>query len=170
MKRHVAALVAIWVGLGAGAVRADTSTNRLYIVGPDDPANAAAVTAIGSYNAVSVDQTHSGRADANTLDIRITGDFNKGGPITPAFGPELAGVHLQPGQMVQSGYGNAMNVTVAGNANLFAFSQVGSANALTAMITGNNNQAAVAQFGSGNSLSFVQNGNGNVLSVIQRSP
>jgi hypothetical protein len=168
MKPAILALTAATVVLIAGQAQA---SGGLYLTSDyyhSDKASSASITFDGNGNGLSVLQDLQNGFERNRLDVNIIGDLD-GGPLQAAFDVPLTIVGLAPGRLSQTGYGNAITVTVNGSRNLFAATQVGAHNVLTAMVTGNSNQAAVSQTGSGNALSFTQNGNGNRLTVIQRS-
>ena len=168
MKTTFLAFTAVTAILIAGHAQA---SGGLYITSDyhhSDKASLASIIFDGHDNGLSILQSLSDGTERNTLAVNITGNFD-GGPLQAAFDAPLTVVGLQPGQLSQTGNGNAMTFTVNGSGNLFAASQEGAHNVLTAMITGDSNQAAVSQAGSGNTLSFTQNGNGNRLTVIQRS-
>lgn len=168
MKSALAAvLVVVVAALFTGQAQAD----KLYLTADFsslDSANALSVGLDGDGNGLSISQTYSGSGAGNSIGVDITGDLN-GGPLEAVFAPFTAVVGLAPGALIQSGYDNAMSITVHGSQNLFAAQQSGNDNSLTAAVTGNRNEAAIAQIGSGNTLSFTQSGNGNMLTVIQRS-
>lgn len=144
------------------------ATNELTIVSDNLTANSALLDVSGDLNLLQVTQNYDGLGGANAIGLSITGDFN-GGPAGAQFTGAALSVGLQPGTIVQDGHANAMDISVAGSGNLFAFAQHGSENILNAAITGSGNQAAVLQMGVGNVLSFTQNGSGNTISVTQRS-
>lgn len=164
MKNIVAALLlASLAGIGSAH-----ASNELVLLGTENPFNATVVDITGDSNRVTILQEHRGVGGANLLELSIKGDLN-GGPLGEAFTAPVLTVGLEPGSLVQQGFGNRMSVEVSGTGNLFALAQIGSGNRLTASITGQRNQAAVLQVGNNNISSFSQNGTGNSVSIVQRS-
>jgi hypothetical protein len=165
MKNAIAAAVCLSVLALAGPASA---SNGLYITSNDELANAAKLSINGDGNVLSIYQAFNQGPLSNSLTLEIEGGMN-GGPLGAVFSPSLSSTGLVPGQIIQSGSGNMIDMRVVGAANLFAVSQIGVGNALTASVVGNNNQSAVMQLGDGNTASFVQNGNGNMLTIVQRN-
>jgi hypothetical protein len=136
--------------------------------------NHAQITVDGNRNFASVVQLHTA-GSANWVTLDITGNDNNN--------PLYSGIHdftdaalaaagpLVPGAILQSGHGNTIDmtvgVTVASNANMFAFSQDGSGNGIVGIVDGTGNQAVVVQTGAGNFTSFIQSGNYNIIGVTQ---
>jgi hypothetical protein len=168
MKFGLALLAIVSSATLATTLPARADTNSLSLMSEPELANVATLDVNGDYNRLQISQDFNGSGPGNSLSLRIDGDLN-GGPLGTSFSAPLAAVGLSPGQISQSGSGNAMSIRVSGSGNLFAALQSGSSNMLTAAMIGHNNQASVAQYGSGNILSFTQNGTGNILSVVQRA-
>lgn len=104
---------------------------------------------------------------ANRISVKIEGDRNGGQNGWESRLPSRLG--LEPGSLIQSGWGHRLDLTVTGSDNVFAVRQVGMSNAVTGVITGFGNQAAIQQTGSGNNVSFSQTGQSNTIVVSQTS-
>lgn len=142
--------------------------NDLVLLSESDLSNAMLVEISGDGNRLQILQERTGGTGTNTIDVTIAGDGN-GGPLGSSFtGPGWQS-GLQPGNLTQIGFDNAMTISVEGSHNLFAFSQSGNDNMLTASIAGFGNQAAVVQQGMHNHAGFSQNGIGNMISITQIS-
>jgi hypothetical protein len=163
MKLALAAIV-----LFAG-ITAAQANDGLYIATNGNESNFVAAAITGNDNSLYIDQTYDGSGLTNQVKLNITGDLN-GGPLHSSFTGAARSSGLTPGEIVQVGHDNLVDLFIKGSSNLFSSTQIGSANTLTAQITGNYNQAAVYQSGVGNTASIFQNGNGNSVTIIQRSP
>jgi hypothetical protein len=150
---------------GITAAQAD---DGLYIADNGNEGNLVSSEITGADNSLYVDQTYDGSGLRNQVKLTFAGDLN-GGPLHSSFTGATARSGLAPGDIVQVGHDNLVDLFIRGNSNLFAAAQIGSANTLTAQITGNYNQTAVYQMGIGNVAAIVQNGNGNSLTIIQRA-
>ncbi|SEP13677.1 hypothetical protein SAMN04490248_12820 [Salinihabitans flavidus] len=129
----------------------------------------------GDDNTLQITQhfTQSGSAAVNDstrniLSITITGNRNGGVAETWRTSLPFAS-RLAPGEIVQSGFGNALSVSVTGHDNLFAMAQSGQNNRISGEIFGNSNQSVVTQAGTGNTTVFRQTGQRNNIVVSQRS-
>ncbi len=133
--------------------------------------NDADVDQLGDGNYVRVDQDGS----FNTANLSFTGNDN--GSLGFTGGGDAAGLGLTQGNVIQdsssAASGNTIDYTVLGNANLFAFSQIGGGNTISGtvgsgMADSDNNEVAVLQNGDGNTASFSQSGAGsNNLAISQ---
>lgn len=142
--------------------------NELVTLLPANPLNVASVAMTGDGNRLVISQLHFGGDGANAISVSIEGNRN-GGPEGAVFSGPAAATGLSPGSLMQSGFGNAIELAVAGDDNLFAVTQSGSGNVAIGAITGFANQAAIVQVGVGNVASFSQNGIGNIVSISQHS-
>lgn len=142
------------------------NNNDISLLRSGDLVNASLLAVEGSFNKLSIEQIHTGTGAKNSVSLDIKGDRN-GGPVGAKFSPVVAKTGLQPGSVLQSGFGNGVSITVRGEDNLFAVGQVGNNNVVSGSITGSHNQAAVMQTGNNNFASFTQNGVGNMISVRQ---
>ena len=93
-----------------------------------------------------------GGVGGNDATVNISGDYNGLGESLSTVGGE----QLTSGELLQSGSGNDLNMTVTGDRNEFAVSQVGSGNTFTGAQYTNNNQMAVLQTGDGNMATVTQ--------------
>ncbi len=132
--------------------------------------NVAEVTITGDGNAFGIVQEIDAGSTAeplgNSLTLEVLGDGNGD---AGAFAGSALRAGLKPGRLLQQGQGNAMSVSLLGDANLFAATQMGTGNRLTGAITGTANQAAILQTGHANVAAFTQTGQGNTLGIVQRS-
>lgn len=144
------------------------ASNDMMLLNPDDLSNAAVLDISGNDNRLVILQDFLAGGAGNSIEVAITGDRN-GGPQGRLFTGVAAVPGLEPGSLVQNGFGNLIKATVRGDDNLFAVAQVGNNNSVEASIIGFNNQASVSQMGNGNFTSLAQNGNGNIISVRQIS-
>lgn len=121
----------------------------------------------GGNNVLGISQTKTGLGGENEISARIAGSGNN---AFSAFSQGVPG-GLVPSQLIQSGSGNSMELTVGGlspsNDNRFAFSQDGTGNSIEATIDGAGNQAAIWQIGMANRAILTQNGPGNFASIMQ---
>lgn len=144
------------------------ASNDMILLNPDDLSNFATFDISGTSNRLVITQEHSGAGDRNAVDVSIIGDRN-GGPVGVSFTGVATDVGLDPGSLLQSGFGNSIKARIEGDDNLFAVAQIGNNNSVEATIVGFSNQAAVSQIGNGNFTSLSQNGIGNIISVRQIS-
>lgn len=151
-----------------GSAQVAWAANDLILVNLDEFANAAIVNIEGNSNRLQIVQDHFGGAAGNTISVSIEGDLN-GGPLDAEFTGAARRAGLEPGMLVQEGFGNAMSFRVNGSNNLFAAAQIGNSNTIDAFIQGSYNQASVMQVGNGNFAAFSQNGIGNIVSISQTS-
>jgi hypothetical protein len=164
MKPHLllaAAALFAWPAQGALAA------NDINILTMDDVSNVLRLHIEGDNNALQIDQENPG-GPANSITLNIEGDLN-GGPLGARFTGAALTPGLQPGTLVQKGYGNSISFDVTGSSNLFAVAQLGNRNMVTASISGSANQASIMQVGNGNVAGFSQAGIGNTVSIMQRS-
>lgn len=143
-----------------------TASNEMILLNPDDLSSLATIDVTGSFNRLMIEQVTPANSATNSVRVAIVGDRN-GGPEGSSF-TGIAGLNgLTPGQIIQRGFGNAVDIDVRGNDNLFAMSQIGNDNTVRGTIVGFGNQASISQAGNGNFASFSQNGMGNMISVRQ---
>lgn len=138
----------------------------------DGGAEGLTLSVDGEANLLYIDRSHdrpsAGAGLENTMEIAIRGHRNGGAaPGWPA-GPARS-APLMPGQLVQTGLGNVLSLTVAGDDNRVAMAQMGNGNRVHARIAGGANQALVIQHGANNRTGFAQSGQGNRIMVSQRS-
>ena len=149
-------------------ITAAQANDGLYITDNGNEGNLVSSAINGDDNSLYIDQSYDGSGLRNQVKLTFAGDLN-GGPLHSTFTGATARSGLTPGNIVQVGHDNVVDLFIKGNSNLFAATQIGSANTLTAQITGNYNQSAVYQMGVGNTAAIVQNGTGNSLTIIQRA-
>lgn len=150
--------------------------NNLVILPAETFANTVSANVIGSQNVLQIVQTFSGAEGqtGNRATVWIEGDGNGSGTLAPGLAPEGLDVSLgsempDGGRIVQSGFDNAVSLSVFGMGNLFSFVQQGSLNSASGSISGLDNQASIQQIGQNNIAAFSQNGNGNIVSISQTS-
>lgn len=130
--------------------------------------NAVRLTVHGLSNVLLLDQQATGGLGTNAIRVGITGDGN-GGAAGATFSANIGSGGVHPGQLVQSGLGNAIDLDIVGDKNLFAVSQQGNYNVIHGVVEGFQNQVQVAQAGNNNFASFTQRGIGNSIIVSQLS-
>jgi hypothetical protein len=127
--------------------------------------NSAGVAVVGNYNRLNIQQNQSGGLQGNVTTVSVTGDSNGAGTFpSPSSLSSLANANgLISGDIIQSGAGNSVSLTISTNLNNFAFKQSGgNDNSITASVLGgDSNRAVGVQNGSGNSASMTQNGANN---------
>lgn len=165
MSKKIIGIAALALVLGTSAASA---RNELVLLTDNDLFNVATVAMEGNGNRLQIVQDNPTGGTSNTVRASVLGD-NNGGPLGASFSPTALLPGLQPGTIFQSGFDNAVDLSVIGSSNLFAFSQTGSGNSISANISGFRNEASVLQVGVDNQASFTQSGIGNVVSIIQRS-
>lgn len=150
--------------------------NNLVILPAEALAHSASVDVVGSQNVLQIVQTSSGAGgqSGNRATVWIEGDGNGSGTLVPGLAPNSLNVTLgsempDGGLIVQSGFDNAVSLSVFGMRNLFSFVQQGSLNSASGSISGLDNQASIQQIGQNNVAAFSQNGNGNIVSISQTS-
>ncbi len=162
-------------GNGAtGTVSGDENEMAVRQIGDDNSftflqngtANAAAADFAGERNRVALRQNGTG----NLAVVSVSGNSNNALQVTGFTGDRLAvatAEGLKPGDIVQAGTLNTVDVIVTGDLNAFAFSQKDQDNRIYGLASGTGNQAVVTQAGTANVASFSQRGKGNGL-VIQQ--
>lgn len=164
--KTTAIIVALAVSFGSAS--AAMASNDMILLNANDLTQKAVLSIEGNDNRLLISQVQSGEGAGNAITVGITGR-NNGGPEGAAFNAVVAKAGLQPGSLVQQGFGNSIGMDVKGDGNLFAVAQLGSNNTVQGTIAGTGNQAAVMQSGVNNFASFSQNGIGNSISVQQYS-
>lgn len=168
------------------------SGNQLFFAQGEVGANLATVSLFGDANQIGVQQLGATNVAALTIDgdnnlvnayqdgandlfLDIWGDDNNSNPFTPGEPAALTAApsSLQPGAVLQYGFGNSIVYTVGltatnSNNNSFAFLQDGTGNEIIgATFGGNGNEVVIVQNGSSNFTSFSQHGSGNIIGVSQ---
>ncbi|MFD2648834.1 hypothetical protein ACFSX5_13675 [Devosia albogilva] len=158
--------LAIALILTAVPLHAAHASNPMLLLNQSDLNQLAVIETTGNANLLVIVQQSAAAEAGNRINVSIVGDGN-GGPEGRNFSGQPAELGLTPGNLTQIGFGNAIEVTVTGERNLFAVAQLGNSNTVRAAITGSHNQAAVMQTGVGNFTSIAQSGVGNSISVQQ---
>jgi len=137
----------------------------------NEPALLADIKMIGDDNFLTIVQeggpNGADPARPNTITVAIQGDRNGGHTSQWYTGRRFSS--LTPGDLFQSGFNNAIAISVVGDDNLFAVAQTGENNRVQGSVTGSFNQFAATQTGNGNSVGFTQTGQGNTIVVSQNS-
>lgn len=147
------------------AVRQIGDDNSLTFV-QNGEENAAATDFIGERNRVGLKQNGAG----NLAIVSVNGNSNNALQVTGFSGDRLAASlaeDLKPGDIVQTGVLNTVDVILTGDLNAFAVSQQDQDNRIYGMISGTGNQAVVTQAGRDNVASFSQRGRGNGVAIRQ---
>lgn len=159
-------VVALAVSIASAS--AAMAANDMILLSANDLTQKTVLSVTGDFNRLVISQAQAGDGAGNSIAVGIAGD-NNGGPSGAVFNAVAAKAGLQPGGLVQQGFGNSIDIDVKGDSNLFAVAQLGSNNTVRGAITGMGNQAAVMQAGVNNFASFSQQGIGNSISVQQYS-
>ncbi|MFN3721733.1 MAG: hypothetical protein ACK4VZ_01705 [Paracoccaceae bacterium] len=159
-KNIRALLVVSMVGLAATQAHADLLNSESNIL-------LMSVTGADNTLFISQDYLSPTQAQPNRINVGIIGDRNGG--HTPWRSRLTSSLGLEPGSLVQSGWGHTIDLQVVGSDNVFAVSQIGSSNQVAGTIIGHANQTAIQQTGAGNSVSFSQSGQHNTIRVSQTS-
>lgn len=117
----------------------------------------------GEDNTLNI-ETESDNSLTLAIDGRLNGGFGETWTQSPIFDDMPA-----PGTIVQTGFGNALDLAILGTRNLFSVLQSGQNNTVNGFISGTNNAASVSQVGSYNVASFSQIGTRNSLAISQTS-
>jgi hypothetical protein len=162
-------------GNGAtGTVSGDANETAVRQIGDDNSfsflqngeANAVAADFIGERNRVALRQNGTG----NLAIVSVNGNSNNALQVTGFSGNRLAVAvagRLKPGDILQGGALNTVDVILTGDLNAFAFSQQDQDNRIYGIVSGTSNQAVVTQAGTANVASFSQRGKGNGLTIQQ---
>lgn len=123
----------------------------------------------GDDNKIYINQEYTAVSAATTNRIAASITGNRNGGYNPWSSRLIGSFGLEAGALIQTGFGHSLSLTVYGDDNVFAVTQVGQSNTVSGVITGFANQAAVMQNGTGNAVSFSQTGQHNTIIVSQTS-
>ncbi|MEH6833122.1 MULTISPECIES: hypothetical protein [Falsihalocynthiibacter] len=132
-------------------------------VGNSAPEGRDTVLITGLDNFLHIEST-----SGNTLSLTVTGSENGGLGRTWDSNPLLL-PSLKPGNILQSGDRNTMDIDVLGTNTLFSVVQNGNDNSIRGYSSGTSNAFTVVQSGQQNQAVFSQQGSRNSLSIFQGS-